>query len=180
MLQTHCSLEAYCRWLVFFSFFQVMEQLMEWNWWGKTKVLGGGGGVKPAPVPLYPPQIPHGLTRDRTWASTMRGQWHWAMTRPNVKVTMDLKEINWEGVCCIYVAGVWGEWWDVLNTVIGRQCPQGAWSSWVAEGLLFHEGHSASCRQLTTVQCSVPVYSSLSGTEVIFFLWTLTIICLSL
>jgi hypothetical protein len=32
-----------------------------------TEVLGG----KPVPVPLYPPQIPHGLTRDRTRASAV-------------------------------------------------------------------------------------------------------------
>jgi hypothetical protein len=35
---------------------------------GKTEVLG----EKPVPVPLCPPQIPHGLTRDRTRASTVR------------------------------------------------------------------------------------------------------------
>jgi hypothetical protein len=32
---------------------------------GKTEELG----EKPVPVPLCPPQIPHGLTRDRTRAS---------------------------------------------------------------------------------------------------------------
>jgi hypothetical protein len=30
---------------------------VEWNWQGKTEVLG----EKPVPVPLCPPQIPHGL-----------------------------------------------------------------------------------------------------------------------
>jgi hypothetical protein len=30
---------------------------------------------KPVPVPLCPPQIPHGLTRDRTWASAVGGLW---------------------------------------------------------------------------------------------------------
>jgi hypothetical protein len=34
---------------------------------GKTEVLG----EKPVPVPLCPPQIPHGLTRDRTRASAV-------------------------------------------------------------------------------------------------------------
>jgi hypothetical protein len=29
-------------------------------------------GRKPAPVPLCPPQIPHDLTRDRTWAAGLR------------------------------------------------------------------------------------------------------------
>jgi hypothetical protein len=33
---------------------------MEWNWQWKTEELG----EKPVPVPLCPPQIPHGLTRD--------------------------------------------------------------------------------------------------------------------
>jgi hypothetical protein len=44
-----------------FSFFCVME-----HWWdeidGKIEVFGG----KPVPMPLCSPQIPHGLTRDRT------------------------------------------------------------------------------------------------------------------
>jgi hypothetical protein len=34
---------------------------------GKPKYSGGG----PVPVPLCPPQIPHGLTRDRTRASAV-------------------------------------------------------------------------------------------------------------
>jgi hypothetical protein len=29
---------------------------------------------KPVPVPLCPPQLTHGLTQARTWASAMRGQ----------------------------------------------------------------------------------------------------------
>jgi hypothetical protein len=35
-------------------------------------------------VPLCPPQIPHGLTRDRTWPSAVRGRrlTAWAMVRP--------------------------------------------------------------------------------------------------
>jgi hypothetical protein len=46
----------------FFSVFRVME-----HWWneidrGKTEVLG----EKPVPLLRCPPQIPHGLTRDRT------------------------------------------------------------------------------------------------------------------
>jgi hypothetical protein len=31
-------------------------------------------GEKPVPVPLCPPQISHGLTRDRTRASAVRGR----------------------------------------------------------------------------------------------------------
>jgi hypothetical protein len=54
---------------------------VEWNWQGKTEVLG----EKPVPVPLCPPQIPHGLIRDRTRASAVRGRrlTAWAMARPN-------------------------------------------------------------------------------------------------
>jgi hypothetical protein len=41
-------------------------------------------GEKPVPVPLCPPQIPHGLTRDRTQASAVGGRrlTAWAMARP--------------------------------------------------------------------------------------------------
>jgi hypothetical protein len=41
---------------------------------------------KPVPVPLCPRQIPHGLTRDRTRASAVRGRrlTAWAMARPYV------------------------------------------------------------------------------------------------
>jgi hypothetical protein len=34
----------------------------------------GALGEKPVPVPLCPPQIPHGLTRDRTRASAVGGR----------------------------------------------------------------------------------------------------------
>jgi hypothetical protein len=54
---------------------------VELNWQGKTEVLG----EKPVPVPLCPPQIPYGLTRDRTRASAVEGRrlTAWAMARPN-------------------------------------------------------------------------------------------------
>jgi hypothetical protein len=47
---------------------------------GKTAVLR----EKPVPVPLCPPQIPYGLTRERTRASAVRGRrlTAWAMSRP--------------------------------------------------------------------------------------------------
>jgi hypothetical protein len=50
---------------------------MEWYWQGKTEELG----EKPVPVPLCPPQIPHGLTQARTRASAVRCQrlTTWAM-----------------------------------------------------------------------------------------------------
>jgi hypothetical protein len=63
-----------------FLLFQFNGAPVEWNWHRKTEVLGG----KPVPVPLCPPQIPHGLTRDRTLASAVRGRrlTAWAMARP--------------------------------------------------------------------------------------------------
>jgi hypothetical protein len=53
---------------------------VEWNWQGKTEVLG----ENPVPVPHCPPQIPHGLTRDRNRASALRGRrlTAWGMARP--------------------------------------------------------------------------------------------------
>jgi hypothetical protein len=39
------------------------KQLVEWDSAGETST-----GRKPAPMPLYPPQISHGLIWDRTWA----------------------------------------------------------------------------------------------------------------
>jgi hypothetical protein len=39
-------------------------------------------GEKPVPVPLCPPQISHGLIRDRTRASAVRDRQLTAMARP--------------------------------------------------------------------------------------------------
>jgi hypothetical protein len=52
---------------------------VEWYWQGKTEELGG----KPVPVPLCPPQNPHGLNRARTRVSAVRGQRlaAWSMLR---------------------------------------------------------------------------------------------------
>jgi hypothetical protein len=58
----------------------VWTAMVEWYWQRKTEELG----EKPVPVPLCPPQIPHGLTQVRTRASAVRG-WRlttWAMARP--------------------------------------------------------------------------------------------------
>jgi hypothetical protein len=64
----------------FFLFFRLMEH--RWNEIdrGKPKYLG----EKPVPMPLCPPQIPHGLTRYRTRASAVRTRrlTAWAMARP--------------------------------------------------------------------------------------------------
>jgi hypothetical protein len=59
---------------------------VEWNWQGKTEVLG----ENPVPVPLCPPQILQGLTRDRTRASALRGRrlTAWAMARPRRRLSI--------------------------------------------------------------------------------------------
>jgi hypothetical protein len=41
---------------------------VKWQWQGKPEGLGG----KPVPVPLCPPQIPHGLPWERTRAAAVR------------------------------------------------------------------------------------------------------------
>jgi hypothetical protein len=55
---------------------------------GASKLTGVNRqlGEKPFPVPLCPPQIPHGLTWDRTRASAVEGRrlTAWAMARPFV------------------------------------------------------------------------------------------------
>jgi hypothetical protein len=68
---------------------------VEWNWQGKTEVLG----EKPVPVPLCPPQIPHGLTRDRTRASAVGGRrlTAWATARPNWGVAIDSTNVTERG-----------------------------------------------------------------------------------
>jgi len=43
---------------------------------------------KPFPVPLRPPQIPHGLAWDPTWASKVRGQ------HPTIQVTAWLQHLS--------------------------------------------------------------------------------------
>jgi hypothetical protein len=65
----------------YFLFFSSNGAPVEWNWQGKTELLG----EKPVPVPLCPPQIPHGLTQDRTRASAIGGRrlTAWAMARPD-------------------------------------------------------------------------------------------------
>jgi hypothetical protein len=57
----------------------VWRAMVEWYIIGKTRELR----EKPVPVPLCPPQIPHGLIWTWTWASTVRGRQltFWAMAR---------------------------------------------------------------------------------------------------
>jgi hypothetical protein len=98
MLRTHRSLKAYCAtlWWRRLVFFPCNGAPVECNWQEKTEVLG----KKPVPVPLCPPQIPHGPTRDRTWASAMRGRvlTAWAMARPFNWLTMKAEVCKWH-VC---------------------------------------------------------------------------------
>ena len=77
MLWTHRSLAGLlCNpmrkmkimWL--FLLFHFNGAPVEWNWQGKTEVLG----EKPVLLPLCPSQIPHGPTRDRTRTSAVRGR----------------------------------------------------------------------------------------------------------
>jgi hypothetical protein len=67
-------------WWLLFCPFPSNGAPVEWNRQGKTEELG----EKPAPVPLCPPQIPHGPTRDRTRTSAVGGQQltAWATARP--------------------------------------------------------------------------------------------------
>jgi hypothetical protein len=65
----------------------------------KTKELG----EKPVPVPLSPPQIPHGLTWTRSRASAVRsrGLTPWAMARPsniNTEVLVNVELLYHEGL----------------------------------------------------------------------------------
>jgi hypothetical protein len=52
-------------------------------------------GEKPVPVPLYPPQIPNGLTRARIRACEVRGRGltAWAMAQPSYSPTHKLTTI---------------------------------------------------------------------------------------
>jgi hypothetical protein len=66
---------------LFFLFFQVMEH--RWNEIDRGENRSTRG-EKAVPVPLFPPQIPHILTRDRTRTSAVgSGRLTvWAMARP--------------------------------------------------------------------------------------------------
>jgi hypothetical protein len=66
-----------CNPVMSFFVFPCNIALEEWNWQGRTEVLG----EKPVPVPLCPPQIPHGLARDR--AVRGRRLTAWGMARPS-------------------------------------------------------------------------------------------------
>jgi hypothetical protein len=65
----------------------------EWYWQGKIEELG----EKPVLVPLWSPQIPHGLTRAQNWAFAVRNRQltAWAMARPNPTITKRNKKLQW-------------------------------------------------------------------------------------
>jgi hypothetical protein len=73
--------------MIIFCPFRSNGAPVEWNWQGKTEELW----KKPVPVPLYPPQIPRGLTPDRTRASAVGGRrlTAWAMARPKQSIGCD-------------------------------------------------------------------------------------------
>jgi hypothetical protein len=69
--------------LLFFPQLMMYEYgtLVEWwHWQGKIEKLG----EKPVPLPLFPPQIPHGMTRARSRDSVVGGRrlTVWTMARP--------------------------------------------------------------------------------------------------
>jgi hypothetical protein len=77
------SVDAYLRYILHIpQMIWVWRATVEWYWQGKAEELG----EKPVPVSLCPPQIPHGLTRERTRTSAERGRrlTTWAMARPLV------------------------------------------------------------------------------------------------
>jgi hypothetical protein len=53
-------------------------------WWNNTDEGNRSIRRKTCPVPLSPVQIPHTLTKARTWVSVVRSQWltAWAIVRP--------------------------------------------------------------------------------------------------
>jgi hypothetical protein len=90
--------------------------LVEWNWQGKIIVLW----KNPVPVPLCPPQIPHGLTRDGTRASTVGGRrlTAWAMARP-----LYPGYHFWQGACqpFFYIYRVFWQGWESIRPYVTSQ-----------------------------------------------------------
>jgi hypothetical protein len=119
MLRTHRSLEAYCatlwqKWLVFFVF-PCNGAPVEWNLQEKNEVLR----EIPVPVPVCPPQIPHGLTRHRTRASAVRSRrltaWIIILDKHGVSLWIVFERISG-------VRGVLLSLRDVQHRVIFHKC----------------------------------------------------------
>jgi hypothetical protein len=86
---------------------------VEWYWQVKTEVLG----EKPVPVSLCPPQIPHGLNRDRTRASEVGGRrlTAWAMARPKcVCITLLIPPLSADNrlASIFHAESVTYSWWE--------------------------------------------------------------------
>jgi hypothetical protein len=81
--------------------------VMEHRWNGIDRGKQKNSRKKPVPVPLCPPQIPHGLTRDRTRASAVGGRrlTAWAMARPHV---MSLPSTNLDADVSVFGTLDWG------------------------------------------------------------------------
>jgi hypothetical protein len=72
----------------------VCRATVEWYWQGKTEEFG----EKPVPVPLHPPQIPHGMARTQTRDRAVKDRWltAWPMARPVMPITH--LTIHWTAV----------------------------------------------------------------------------------
>jgi hypothetical protein len=83
----------------------VWRATVEWYIDGKTEELG----EKSVPVPLCPPQIPHGLTRARTLASVVRGwrltTWAYYVDLVECLVVWLQDRVNWDVVrqLCVWM-----------------------------------------------------------------------------
>jgi hypothetical protein len=105
---------------------------VEWNWQGKTEVLGEKP-VHHCPVPLCPPQIPHGLRRDRTRPSAVGGRrlTAWAMARPYKEVTLKTTPV-------IYRPSKLMHWWTRCITLSITRTWQVIWQFFLQEFLVLY------------------------------------------
>jgi hypothetical protein len=129
------ALKAYCatqwgrwweRWLVLFIF-PSNGAPVEWNWQGKTEVLG----ERPVPVPLCPPQMPHGLTWDRTRASAVGGRRLTARAMARA-----YRVLLFSNKFC---------WWLVKQVVLWLSPIYGRWDNYLPQHCVF------CCKQLLTL-----------------------------
>jgi hypothetical protein len=122
MLRTHRSLKAYCatlwwRWLVFYVF-PCNGVPVEWNWQGKTEVLGGETCPSDTLSTINLTRTDPGRTR----ASAVRGRrlTAWATARPFVTVSSRCCVRSIMRVCemLVYAKRVWyGTWLTYVLTI---------------------------------------------------------------